>query len=50
MVAPTDAERFVEIVPRGRAIQLPGAGHSLHRDASGAFLAAVIPFLDGEDW
>ncbi len=50
MVAPTDAERFVEIVPRGRAIQLPGAGHSLHRDASGAFLAAVIPFLEGEDW
>ncbi len=50
MVAPTDAERFVEIVPRGRAIQLPGAGHSLHRDASDAFLKAVIPFLDGEGW
>lgn len=50
MVAPADAERFVEIMPRGRAIQLPGAGHSLHRDASDAFLKAVIPFLDGEGW
>lgn len=47
MVAPADAERFVQMMPRGRAIQLPGAGHSLHRDASDAFLAAVIPFLDG---
>jgi pimeloyl-ACP methyl ester carboxylesterase len=48
MVAPDDAERFVQIMPRGRAIQLPGAGHSLHRDASDAFLEAVIPFLEGE--
>ena len=50
MVAPTDAERFVRIMPRGRAIQLPGAGHSLHRDASDAFLEAVIPFLEGKGW
>ena len=50
MVAPTDAERFVQIMPRGRAIQLPAAGHSPHRDASEAFLEAVIPFLDGEGW
>jgi pimeloyl-ACP methyl ester carboxylesterase len=50
MVAPADAERFVQIMPRGRALQIPGAGHSLHRDASDAFLEAVIPFLDGEGW
>jgi pimeloyl-ACP methyl ester carboxylesterase len=50
MVAPADAERFVQIMPRGRAIQLPGAGHSLHRDASDAFLEAVIPFLEGKGW
>jgi pimeloyl-ACP methyl ester carboxylesterase len=50
MVAPADAERFVQIMPRGRAIQLPGAGHSLHRDASEAFLEAVIPFLEGTGW
>src|SRR5215208_4520387 len=47
MVAPADAERFVQIMPHGHAIQIPGAGHSLHRDASDAFLQAVIPFLDG---
>ena len=50
MVAPADAERFVQSMPRGRAIQIPGAGHSLHRDASDAFLEAVIPFLDGDGW
>ena len=50
MVAPDDAERFIQIMPRGRKIAIPGAGHSLHRDASDAFLAAVIPFLDGKDW
>ena len=50
MVAPADAERFVQTIPRGRAIQVPGAGHNLHRDASDAFLEAVIPFLDGEGW
>jgi pimeloyl-ACP methyl ester carboxylesterase len=48
MVAPADAERFVQIMPHGRAIQLPGAGHNLHRDASDAFLEAVIPFLEGK--
>ena len=50
MVAPADAERFVQIMPHGHAIQIPGAGHSLHRDASDAFLEAVIPFLEGEGW
>ncbi len=50
MVTPADAERFVQIMPRGRAIQIPGAGHSLHRDASEAFLEAAIPFLEGTGW
>ena len=50
MVAPDDAERFVQIMPRGRALAIPDAGHSLHRDATSAFLAAVIPFLEGEGW
>jgi pimeloyl-ACP methyl ester carboxylesterase len=50
MVALADAERFTQIMPRGRALQIPGVGHSLHRDASDAFLAAVIPFLDGKGW
>ncbi|MBW3634317.1 MAG: alpha/beta hydrolase [Chloroflexi bacterium] len=50
MVAPEDVERFVQIMPRGRAMAIPDAGHSLHRDATDAFLAAVIPFLEGEGW
>jgi pimeloyl-ACP methyl ester carboxylesterase len=50
MVAPEDAERFVQIMPRGRKIAIQEAGHSLHRDATGAFLATVIPFLEGEGW
>jgi pimeloyl-ACP methyl ester carboxylesterase len=50
MVAPADAERFVQIMPHGRALQIPGAGHSLHREASDAFLEAAIPFLDGAGW
>jgi pimeloyl-ACP methyl ester carboxylesterase len=50
MVAPADAERFVQIMPRARAIQIPGVGHSLHRDASEAYLQAVIPFLEAEGW
>jgi pimeloyl-ACP methyl ester carboxylesterase len=50
MVAPADAERFIQIMPHGRAIQIPGAGHNLHRDAGNAFLEAVMPFLDGAGW
>ena len=50
VVAPGDAERFVQIMPRGRTIQIHEAGHNLHRDATEAFLAAVIPFLEGEGW
>ena len=50
MVAPVDAEQFAQIMPHGRVIQIPEAGHSLHRDASDAFLEAVIPFLDGNGW
>jgi pimeloyl-ACP methyl ester carboxylesterase len=46
MVDPRDAERFVEIVPRGEAVYINSAGHGLHRDASQEFLAAVIPFLE----
>ena len=49
MVAPGDAERFAQIMPRGRTIEISHAGHSLHRDATEAFLEAVIPFLDDSD-
>ena len=46
MVDPRDAVRFREIMPRGQVVYIPTAGHGLHRDASGAFLDAVIPFLE----
>jgi N-formylmaleamate deformylase len=47
MVDPRDALRFLEIMPRGQVVSIPTAGHGLHRDASEAFLDAVIPFLNG---
>jgi pimeloyl-ACP methyl ester carboxylesterase len=50
MAPPEDAERFVQIMPHARAVYIPEGGHHLHRDASTAFLAAVIPFLEGEGW
>jgi pimeloyl-ACP methyl ester carboxylesterase len=50
MVLPEDAQRFIEIIPRARKVSFPQVGHSLHRDASTAFLEAVIPFLEGEEW
>ena len=50
MVHPEDAERFVQILPRARKVYLPGVGHHVHREATDEFLAAVIPFLDGEGW
>jgi N-formylmaleamate deformylase len=49
MVQPEDARRFVEVVPHARDVYVPSAGHSIHRDAPEAFLAAVIPFLEGVD-
>jgi N-formylmaleamate deformylase len=47
MVDAADAERFVEIMPHGQVVSILSAGHSLHRDASDAFLEVVIPFLEG---
>lgn len=45
MVAPEDAARFLRVLPHARDVYIPEAGHSLHRDATEVFLAAVIPFL-----
>ena len=46
MVDLEDIARFREFMPQARTLELTTAGHSLHRDATGEFLAAVIPFLD----
>jgi pimeloyl-ACP methyl ester carboxylesterase len=45
MVDADDAARFAQIMPRGRVISFPNAGHHLHRDATERFLEVVIPFL-----
>lgn len=45
MVVPDDAERLVATVANARLAHIPGGSHSLHREQSGAFLAAVMPFL-----
>lgn len=47
MTLPEDIAAFQRIVPHARAIAIPDAGHNLHRDATAAFLTAVLPFLDG---
>lgn len=46
MVDLQDAERFVQIMPRGQVAYFPTAGHSLHRDATDRFLEVVIPFFE----
>jgi N-formylmaleamate deformylase len=50
MMLPEDAKRFLETIPNGRAVYVPNAGHSIHRDAPEEFLTAVIPFLGGIGW
>lgn len=45
MVPPEDVERFMQVMPHAREISFLQVGHSVHRDASEAFLDVVIPFL-----
>ena len=47
MLLPQDAARVAAVLPRARLVRIPGGGHNLHRDATGAFLEAVVPFLRG---
>lgn len=44
-VSDQDAALYLETLPDGRAIQIPGAGHSLHARKPAEFVAAVLPFL-----
>lgn len=48
MVVPEDAERLAEVVPNVRLARIPGGSHSLHREQTETFLAALVPFLLGE--
>jgi pimeloyl-ACP methyl ester carboxylesterase len=45
MSATEDVIRIEQSSPNARAVQIPGGGHSLHRDSTDAFLAAALPFL-----
>ena len=44
-VSDEDAALYLDTLPDGRAIQIPGAGHSLHARKPADFVAAVLPFL-----
>lgn len=46
MVPLEDAEKFGATVTNSTVVRIPGGTHSLHRDQTEAFLAAVIPFLE----
>jgi pimeloyl-ACP methyl ester carboxylesterase len=43
---PRDVDRVRALGPQVQAVQIPHGGHSLHRDHTEAFLAAVLPFLN----
>lgn len=44
-VSDADVAVYLGALPDGRAVQIPGAGHSLHARKPTAFVAAVLPFL-----
>ncbi|MCA1667282.1 MAG: alpha/beta hydrolase [Thermomicrobia bacterium] len=44
-VSDADAALYLDLLPDGRALQIPGAGHSLHTRKPDDFLRAVVPFL-----
>ncbi|MHB8645659.1 MAG: alpha/beta fold hydrolase [Thermomicrobiales bacterium] len=48
-VSDADAALYLALLPDGRAIQIPGAGHSLHARKPEAFVDAVVPFLQEGD-
>lgn len=48
-VSDEDAALYLDTLPDGRAIQIPGAGHSLHARKPEAFARAVVPFLLSEE-
>ncbi len=46
MVPLDDVLRLEAVMPQARVVSIMEAGHGLHRDATEAFLEAVIPFLE----
>jgi pimeloyl-ACP methyl ester carboxylesterase len=48
-VSDADAALYLDTLPDGRAIQIIGAGHSLHARKPDEFVRAVVPFLLDDD-
>jgi pimeloyl-ACP methyl ester carboxylesterase len=48
MSHPADVARLLALLPHTRDHQIPGVGHSIHRDTPDPFLAATLAFLDEE--
>ncbi len=46
-VSATDVATYLAALPDGQAVQIAGAGHSIHARKPEAFAAAVLPFLLG---
>lgn len=46
-VSDADAALYLKHLPDGRAVQITGAGHSIHARTPDAFARAVLPFLRG---
>lgn len=47
LISPERAARFAGQAPNITAVNIPGASHSIHRDATDAFLAETFRFFDG---
>lgn len=45
LVPSQDVQRFLAVVPNGRAARIAGGTHVLHRDRPDEFLRLVVPFL-----
>ena len=45
LLEPDAAERFVSVLPNGRLVTVPGAGHNVHGANTQGFIEAVDPFL-----
>ena len=48
-VSEADAAEYLAELPQGQAMQIAGAGHSIHARKPDAFATAVLPFLRGEN-
>lgn len=48
IVTPATAEAFTQLVPHSQVVQIPGAGHAIHREQLDLFVGAVRSFLKAQ--